>query len=176
MRLWLLTLASIGCCMACGATSEMDVADCENCGPEEQAFRCQEDVPQQSPLPLASLSPAQRTSDADGSLEDGTYGTIEVRFLGEFASVPGETLELRDGYYHRNHTTYSARTGEAMTGFEETGAFTVDGGQVTFEGSACVAGNPDAVGTWSYWVTDTGFNLLKESGSLSWVEVYERLY
>lgn len=168
-----LCLALFG--LGCGATSAADAVDCGSgdCGQVQQPFVCREDVPPQSPRPAASTAADIVFDAVGGAIADGTYTTTEARFSDAFASIPGETIEFRAGFYHRNHTTYSAKTGEAMTGFEEAGNFVVDGSDLKFEGTACVAGDPPARSAWAYSVTNTGFKLLKRSGGLTWEESYE---
>jgi len=162
---------------ACGANSpaEDDTCGPEGCGQAQQAFACQVAVPPQSPRPTASLATAAAAEPAPvgGVIANGTYTTTAVEFFGEFASVSGETIEFRDGFYHRNHTTYLATTGEAMTGFEEVGRFSTDGSTVTLEGTACVAGSPASNTTWEYSATDGGLRILRGSSGLMWEERYE---
>jgi hypothetical protein len=108
-----------------------------------------------------------------GTITPGLYVLTRVQFFGAFTSVPGEGLEFRaGGFFNRNHTTFLASSGAALTGFHQIGLFSTAGTSLSVETNNCnIAGAGREI--WGYTATPTQLTLIKTQTPVS-VETYLR--
>jgi hypothetical protein len=138
-------------------------------GQAPQPFACGDPLPSVT-FPTVLTSTGTPPVAAGGELTPGLYILTQVVFYGTYSSVPGDVLELRPGYFHRRHTTYSS-TGSALTGYEEIGTYATTGQAMARDVVACGLGS--APGLWTFTATADEIQLFWTEGSTKRVDIFE---
>lgn len=138
--------------------------------PTPEPFSCGDPLPAVS-FPTVLTSSATPPQPAGGNLTDGVYVLEQVVVYGTYSSVPGDVFELRGGYLHHQHTTYSS-AGSALTGYEEVGSYASTGAAMAVDVSACGLGT--GLSLWKFTATGDRIQLFDTSSSTTWVQTFTR--
>lgn len=138
--------------------------------PVGEPFMCGDLLPAVA-FPVVLTSTSTAPAAAGGTIADGVYVQTQVVIYGTYSSVPGDVFELRNGFVHRRHTTYSS-AGSALTGYEEIGTYAATGAAMARDVTACGLGGGQAL--WSFTAHPDEMELFTREGSTTWVQTFER--
>lgn len=162
----------------CSLVEDRQACQAGECVAEVEPYDCTYDPPPQCPLPPFTTTSTPAPAPTGGTIEDGTYVISQVRFYGAApSSVPGDTLQFSGGFFNRNHTTYLARTGAALTGHHAAGTYVTTGTSLALEGIICsVGGTPRSAEIFGYTVSGSRLEIFKSTGGnvTTSIEVYAR--
>ncbi len=132
-------------------------------------FACGDPLPV-SGFPTVLTAAGSPEAPSGGAITDGVYVLVRVTIYGAYSSVPWDGLELRNGYVHWQHTTYTPN-GEAMTGWEEIGQYATVGAALAVDNRIC--GRDLATRRmWTYSATATRIQLYLRAEATTWVETF----
>jgi hypothetical protein len=137
--------------------------------PEPEPFTCDDPLPAVT-FPTVLTSTATPPQPAGGVITEGVYVLTQVVIYGTYSSVPGDVFELRDGYLHHQHTSYSS-SGSALTGYEQIGTYATTGAAMAIDVVACGLGS--GPGLWKFTANGGQIQLFTSASSTTWVQTFE---
>lgn len=139
--------------------------------PPSEPFACGAPLPPVT-FPVVITSTAVPPQPAGGELTDGVYVLEQVTIYGTYSSVPGDVFELRGGYLHHQHTTFS-KAGSGLAGYEEVGSYATTGGAMAIDLAACNIGKGFSL--WKFTAMGDRVQLFTSESSTTWVQTFKRL-
>jgi hypothetical protein len=174
----------LNACNGCGRLDNQPGGSCSGCGTwkcsgevsvtcdlTSCAFACGDALPAVT-FPTVLTGSGSAPLAAGGAITEGVYRQTRVTIYGTYSSVPGDSFELRNGYFHQRHTTYSS-AGSALTGYELIGTYAATGAAMALDVTNCQVGSGPTL--WKFTANGDQIQLFSSASSTTWVQTFQRV-